>query len=202
MTQQATQNKHVTKPIADEKDDDFVKVQFNRPSFKFENMTVRDEKNPGRETYTGKPIQGKLVALVDLGEVETDDGEVRPQSAYVLVLEKEAIAYDRSNQKVALKEGDEAFLWRTSQLDQAIAAAAGMSVQDAANGPFIMRLRITPLYREPFTSAKLAERGIKSARMWHYEVAVSPKKLPRIGHTSLGVLVSSPTPAQLGTGAS
>lgn len=156
--------------------DGFVEVKLDRPSIKFENFTTRDEKNPKRELYTGTPIQGKLLAALDLGDQPADDdGEIKKRIAYVVQLETPATAFDRAGQPVKLAAGDEALLWPNAMLDQAISVAAGVSAVEAASHPtHAIRVKITPLYREPTPKDP-------SRRMWHFKVAAHPEPAKRVG---------------------
>lgn len=153
----------------------FARVQIDRPSFSPESFLQREEGGSKKEIYKGPALQGYLASFIDLGQQADDDGTLRAMTAYVVVATAPTIGFDRNEERVEVKIGDEIILWPNTKLDQAIQAATGATPRDAATHPtHMVELWILPLSRDPHKS-----KGGEARRMWTFDVRMEPTPIPR-----------------------
>jgi hypothetical protein len=126
-------------------DDEFAtELVLDRPSFKPEMLTKRDEKRPKIELYDGPSVDGFWLAHRSLGEtVDPETGKKRPMNAYIVKLCSPCVTFNRDDERVESKAGDQIIVWETAQLLQVIPA-------DLANHPTqVVKMRMSPQFRAP-----------------------------------------------------
>lgn len=173
--------------------DEFVEIKVDRDSLKFELFTARDEKNPNLEKYNGMPVEGFLVAFLDMGErLDEETGEMKATQAFVLELTKPTKAINMAGEVVDKKIGDEVLLWPNAMLNQALRLATG--VQDlramASHPSHMIKIRVTPIHREPI-------KGDAKKKMWRFKTEAVPRPFPRVGKNAYGILSMATPPAAL-----
>lgn len=147
-------------------EDDFQEVVLDRPSFKPESFSQRQE-GSDKEVYKGLPVQGWLIGHAEMGDIEDDEAEggVRKAFAYMIKLTKPVKCKNRDGDVIDCKPGDEIYVWESAQIKQAIPATA-------ANHPALcLHVRLTPKFRAPLKG--------QNRKMWNWEVKVSPNPKPR-----------------------
>lgn len=165
MTQQVagtTEPKNSSPKTAPEKDE-FVDLVIDRPSFKPESFTTRQE-GSDKEVYTGKPVQGYVIGHASMGQIEDEEAEggVREAFAYVVKLTAPVKCKNRAGDVIECKAGEEIYVWESAQLKQAIPPTA-------ANHPgFCLHARLTPKHRAPIPG--------KKQRMWTWEFQLAKPK--------------------------
>lgn len=144
-------------------EDEFVDYVIDRPSFKPELFTKRDEKNPEKEVYTGLPVQGYWIGHGSMGNiVDQTTGEEREAFAYIVRLTAPTRVKDRSGDTIEAKKGDEIYVWENAQLKQALPPAA-------ANHPDLcVHMKVTPLFRSPMKG--------QNKKLWQFKFQMAPPK--------------------------